>query len=86
MGVDNLRNRLQILMSINRIRVSWGNRERWGRIHGEVGESESTDIIQKERRIENLSRGCRIPESELPNWVRVHHEWPGRPSYAYGVA
>ena len=36
------------MMSINRIRVIWGNRERWGRIHGEVGGSESTDKIQKE--------------------------------------
>jgi len=39
-------------------------------------ESESTDRQnpERERRIENLSRGCIIPESELPNWVRVHHE------------
>jgi len=41
-------------MSINRIQKIrviwiWGNRERWGRIHGVVGESESTDRIQKER-------------------------------------
>jgi len=67
-------------MSINRIRVIWqmiwGNRQRavwenswrgWRiRIHRQNPE--------RERRIENLSRGCRIPESELPNWVRVHHE------------
>jgi len=66
------------LMSINRIRVmsdlgeqravgenSWRG---WRiRIHRQNPE--------RERRIENMSRGCRIPESELPNWVRVHHEW-----------
>ena len=52
-------------MSINRIRVNWGNRDRWGRIHGEVGESESTDESRKREENQKSEQRMQNPRNRI---------------------